>query len=186
MFSCPPGTKVEKRPHSSQPVQIEFCRDPKTGLREGPFRETARTGVVASEGNYRADKLHGEYRIYDGGGLLTHIVQFSNGMEIDTRLTRAGMENTFRMLNEKFSKNGQAIRLAVRDEQTVEYIYTTSTRFTEPAQDEKFARERLVAEGSMCKVFASFSNVQTLIARYVDEDGKELLLVPLRRVDCKK
>jgi hypothetical protein len=184
-FSCPPGTKLEKRPHTSEPVQVELCRDPRTGLREGPYRETARTGLVWSEGSYRHDKLHGEYRIYDDAGRLTHVVQYSNGQEVGTRLTRAGMENTFRTLNEKFRKNGQKMFLAVRDDHTVEYVTATTTRFSQPARDEKFMRERLVAEGSLCKMFTTYSNIQAIIARYVDDQGGDLLVVPVRRADCQ-
>jgi hypothetical protein len=138
------------------------------------------------EGSYRADKLDGEYRMYDGNGRLTHIIQYSDGQQVSARLTRAGMDDTFRMLNEKFRKDGQKMRIAVLDEHSVEFITPTRTRFNQPAHDEKLMRELLVREGSPCKLFASYSNLQTVVARYVDDGGKDQLVVPLRRQDCGK
>ncbi len=185
-FSCPPGTQPEWHPHPEEPAQVETCRDSKTGFREGPFREIAQNGRVIQVGSFLADKLHGEARIYDAKGRLTHVIQYSNGEEVGTRLTRAGMENSFRVLNERFRKNGEKLRVLARDEQTVEIINATSTRFNHPERDEKAMRERLVAEGSTCVMFTSYSNIQFIIARYVDDAGKELLVVPLQRADCGK
>jgi hypothetical protein len=185
-LSCPPGTKLEKRPHSSEPSQVELCRDTKTGSREGPYREFSRNGRAFAEGSYRADKLHGEYRIYDDKGQLTHIVKYSNGREISTYLTRAGMENTFRKLNEKAKKNGQIMRLAVRDEHTVDFTTVTTTKFSDPERDQPAMKAGLVAQDSVCSMFAHFSNLQTYVAHYIDDSGRELLVVTILRADCDR
>lgn len=185
-FSCPAGAKLEKRPHSSEPTQIELCRDPATDLREGPYREIGKNGLVLTEGHYRADKLDGELRLYDEQGRLTHVARFSNGNQLEMRVMRLGMEGVARMLNAKAHKNGQNWQMAVRDEHTMEYILNMGTKSEQFTPDAEVMRGRLVADGRICELFGKIANMQSVIARYVDGGGKDLLVVPVRRSDCGK
>lgn len=185
-LACPSGTRMESHLNSTRSGQIDLCRDPKTGFREGPYREASLNGRLIDEGTYRADRAEGEFRAYDSEGRLTHIIQFTNGEPGSGRLTRVGMDATFRMLNAEFEKKGDKTRMVAHDEETVEIISPATARFEDPAHDEPAMRERLVAQGAMCKPFAAYSNIQLVIARYVDDAGKDLLVVPIRRADCGK
>lgn len=184
-FSCPAGTKVEKRPHASKPIKLEYCRDPKTGFREGPYREIAGTGLVAAEGSYRGNKIDGDYRVFDEAGRLTQVIQFSNGEFVSSRLTRIGLENSFRKVNDRLIKEGKKTRVAVIDEGTVEYVITTEVRLDQPEHEEA-ARRLLLKDENFCNMIGIDGNLQTIIVRYVDEQRTPLLVVPIRRADCAK
>jgi hypothetical protein len=155
-------------------------------LREGPYREIGKNGVVLTEGNYRADKLDGEFRLYDDQGRLTHVARFANGKQLETRVTRLGMEGVVRTLNARARDNGQNWQMAVRDEQTMEYIVTLGAASGQFTPDAEVMKGRLVAEGSICDLFRNIVNMQSVIARYVDGGGKDQLVVPVRRPDCGK
>ena len=184
-MTCPAGSELRSGERKS--LLVEYCRDSRSGLREGPFRILRKDGGLEAEGTYRAGKLDGGYRMYNQDGEVAWLIEYARGERRSERLTRAGLEDIVREQNAQARKDGKNWQIAVRDEHTLEYIVTMRAPFSWVfTPDEGAMRERLLAEPVICKMFDMPANLQTIVARYVDGDSEDLLAVPIQRSACRK
>jgi hypothetical protein len=182
-LTCPPGAKLESRALQGRASTAEFCRDRKSGWREGPYREIAANGVILKQAHYKADKLDGQMRSFDERGQLKSVSEYSAGTLVVSRMTQAAMEEVARKMNARARKAGETWRLSVRDEHTM--VQTTPVAATSSLLDAETVRARAVADPRVCGMFRHVMNLETMVARYVDEVGQERLVVPIRRSDCR-
>jgi hypothetical protein len=184
-LACPPGMERQSHKPDDKSLTAQWCRDPKTGLREGPMRILRDNGSVEADAQYRDGKLEGPYRIYGADGQVALITTYAKGIKLEERMTRAGFETIIREQNAQAEKDGKNWRMALVDDHTARYTVRVSAPFSW-FTDAQETRARLLADPRLCALFGIPAGLHTVIARYENGRGEELATIPLTRADCAR
>jgi len=184
-LQCPSGAQLKVRDDPKDNSRHEWCVDAKTGLPEGPDRETKADGRVAVGANV-AGKHHGIVRLYDTKGVLVGEMTYEHGEFRSMRMTVAGLNQYVEKLNQGYRSSGSPFSIRVIDERTLgfDYRFSDANAVTGAERLDEF---KSFARTNFCELLkkGKLLQVESFQVRvFNDKSAKPQMETSLSRSEC--